>query len=308
MSLADSIKLGMGIPQVFIDTPVDMAMVKKVSQRAEELGFESLWCSEGNFGSRATLEPLGLLNYVAALTTKVRLGVAVLVFPLHSPVRVAKAFASLDHASGGRAIAGVGLGGANEPYEAFGLTSDRRVTRFIEGVKLMKSLWTQESTDYHSDMYHLEGARMEPKPVQRPHLPIWIGGGHPNVLKRSVRMADGWMGAGASSNSSFKERVPELRRMLEEAGRDPDDFPISKRVYISVDSNEDRALDSLRQWFGQAYNGPNMATEVGVWGSPEKCAEILEDVASVGVNHLLLHPVHAYDEQLEALAEVVGLK
>jgi alkanesulfonate monooxygenase SsuD/methylene tetrahydromethanopterin reductase-like flavin-dependent oxidoreductase (luciferase family) len=203
---------------------------------------------------------------------------------------------------------GIGLGERSAPYGAFGLTPAKRVRRFEEGIQLMKALWTQTSTEYHSDMYHLEDAHIEPKPVQRPHLPIWLGGGHPNVLKRSVNMADGWMGAGASSNSFFKERVVEIRRLLEEAGRSTKDFTISKRIYISIDSNENRALEGLRQWFGAGYNNPGGASEFAIWGSPQKCADILEDVASVGVDHLLLNPVHAFEEQLEAVAEITGLK
>ena len=308
MGLAGRIKLGMAIPQTFIETPVDMTVVRRVSQRAEELGFESLWTSEGTFSSRPNLEPVGLLNYVAGLTSTARLGVSVLIFPLHSPVRLAKAFASLDQMSNGRAILGIGLGERSAPFGAFGLTPAKRVQRFEEGIQIMKALWTQASTEYHSEMYQLEGAHIEPKPVQRPHLPIWLGGSHPNVLARAVKMADGWMGAGASSNSEFKQRVVEIRQLLDKAGRDPEKFSISKRIYISVDSNEDRALDGLRQWFGATYNSPGGASDVAVWGSPKKCAEILEEVASVGVDHLLLNPVHAFEEQLEAVAEIASLK
>lgn len=304
MSLADTVKLGMAIPQVFIDTPVDMNAVRRVSQRAEELGFESLWTSSGGLGSTPNLEPLGLLNYVAGLTSTVRLGVSVLVFPLYSPVSVAKSFASLDHISNGRAIIGLGLGSGNEPYEAFGLTRANRVKKFEDGIDIMKSLWTQPITNYHNEFLRLESASMEPAPVQRPHLPIWLGGGHPNVLHRAIRTADGWMGAGASSNAAFKERVLRIKDMLEETGRDPKSFTISKRVYISVDTNESRALDRLRLWSGKVYRNPGLADEVAVWGSPQKCAEILNEVASVGVDHLLLNPLFDFQEQLEALSEV----
>jgi len=308
MALASTVRLGMAVPQVFLDTPVDMALVRRVAQRSEALGFESLWTNEGILSDAPSLDPLVLLSYVAALTSTAWLGVSVLVFPLHSPVHVARRVGSLDQASGGRAIVGLGLGGRSDVYATFGLTTERRVRRFEEGVQVMKALWTQPVTSYHGDFYHLDNAKMEPKPVQQPHPHIWLGGSHPNVLRRSVRMADGWMGGGASSTADFKQHVPELRRRLEEAGRDPGTFTISKRVYIAVEGDEAGAERELRRWFGAVYRNPDLASRVSVWGSPERCAELLEDIASVGVDHLLLNPVYAPEEQMEAVAEVAGLK
>lgn len=308
MKLSNKIKLGTSIPQAFTEGPVDMDVVRKIVTRSEDLGFESLWTSSSVLGGSPSLEPIGLLHYVAGLTHKVRLGVSVLVFPLHSPVTIAKSFASLDQVSGGRAIVGLGLGSAYDAYEAFGLTSARRVKRFEEGIEVMKSLWTRSTTNHANEFLHLESAMMEPKPLQKPHLPLWIGGGHHNVLRRSVEIADGWMGAGASSNSDFKERVGVIKDMIDESGRDPDSFTISKRIYIAVDSNESRAIDRLSRWTGSVYGNADMASEIAVWGSAEKCSDILNDVASVGVDHLLIHPVFDFEEQLEAIAEICGLQ
>ncbi len=302
MTLASRIKLGMAIPKDFPDGRVDMALLKKASQRAEALGFDSLWTNESILGGTPNLDALVVLSYVASVTANVRLGVAVLVFPLHSPVHVARRVASIDQVSGGRVTVGLGLGNPDEPYAAFGLTAERRVRRFEEGVQLMKALWTESTVDHHGEFYDLSGAMMEPKPIQHPHPPVWFGGAHPNALRRSVRMSDAWMGAGASSSADFKARVPQIRQFLEAEGRDPASFTISKRIYIAVDSDEARAERELRRRFG------DRASEICVWGSPERCAEQLEDVASVGVDHLLLHPVYALEEQLEALAEVAGLK
>ena len=308
MKLSDKIKLGTSIPQAFMEGPVDMDVVRKIVIRSEDLGFESLWTSSSVLGGSPSLEPTGLLHYVAGLTHKVRLGVSVLVFPLHSPVTIAKSFASLDQVSGGRAIVGLGLGSVDDAYGAFGLTSARRVKRFEEGIQVMKSLWTQSNTNHANEFLHLESAMMEPKPLQKPHMPLWIGGGHHNVLRRSVRLADGWMGAGASSNSDFKERVGIIKDMIDESDRDPDSFTISKRIYIAVDSKESRAIERLSRWTGTVYGNAEMASDIAVWGSPEKCSEILNDVASVGVDHLLIHPVFDFEEQLEAVAEICGLR
>ena len=296
MSLADTLKFGLGIPQDFRDDAVDMELARKVAERAGALGFEDLWTNEGILTPARRLDPIVLLSYIAAATSTVKLGVSVLVLPLHSPVHVAKRIGSLDQVSNGRAILGVGLGELSDRYRAFDTTPERRVRRFEQSVELIKALWTEPATNYSGDFFYLQDAQMEPKPIQRPHPSIWFGGTHPNTLRRAASMADGWMGAGGSSADVFNRNVVEIRRVLEENGRDLDSFPISRRVFISVDTDETRSDEYFRRRFGEA------ASTIAVWGSPERCTEVLEEIASVGVSRLLLEPVSKYEEQCRASA------
>ena len=148
---------------------------------------------------------------------------------------------------------------------------------------------------------------MGPKPVQKPHPPVWLGGGHPDALRRAAAVGDGWMGAGGSSTAAFARSVPLVRAALEERGRDPDSFPISKRVFMSVHQRPEVAEAEVRRWFSEVYHNPALTTEAGVHGTPEQVGNQLEELAALGANHLLLNPVTRYTEQLETLAEVVGL-
>ena len=299
--MTSELRWGIGVPQIFPDGPIDMSLVRRWIPRAEQLGFDSLWTMEGITGDLATLEPVTLMSYMSALTEQVKLGVSVIIAPHRNPVQLAKALGSLDTINQGRLILGIGLGG-RIMSNTFGIDPEHRVTRFVEIMDVLKALWTQPQADYSGRFWRLENTPMEPKPVQKPHPPIWLGGGHPRVLRRAVLHADGWMGAGASSTSQFVENMGLLRTYLEEAGRDPAAFAVSKRVYVAIDSNESRAESRLRTWFGQMYKNPDMANRVAVWGSPSVCAEKLAEVAHAGARMIMLNPVYDHLEHLEALA------
>jgi alkanesulfonate monooxygenase SsuD/methylene tetrahydromethanopterin reductase-like flavin-dependent oxidoreductase (luciferase family) len=138
-------------------------------------------------------------------------------------------------------------------------------------------------------------------------LPIWMGVGHPDAIRRAAGLADGWMGAGGSSTEDFRRAVPLLRQALEKAGRDPSSFPISKRIFVAVDDKPDVARAALLRWYSDVYHNPAGTDTSGIHGTPEQVREQLEAMVAAGANHLLLNPVSRYVEQLEALAEVVGL-
>ena len=146
---------------------------------------------------------------------------------------------------------------------------------------------------------------MEPKPLQKPHIPIWLGARHTNALRRAVRHGDGWMGAGSSDTESFVTAVDQTKMYLEEAGRDPGSFTISKRVYVAVDNDEDRAEGRLKEWFGKRYGNVDMASQVSVWGSSAKVTEELARVTGAGAQMVLLNPAFDDMEHLDALAEEV---
>jgi alkanesulfonate monooxygenase SsuD/methylene tetrahydromethanopterin reductase-like flavin-dependent oxidoreductase (luciferase family) len=145
------------------------------------------------------------------------------------------------------------------------------------------------------------------RPVQKPHPPIWLGGDHPDAIRRAAAIADGWMGSGGSSQATFTRSVPILREALEKAGRDPATFPISKRVFLSVHERADAARAELDRWFTTVYHNPAGTDASGVHGTPEQVRERLEELIALGANHLLLNPVGRYVEQVDMLAAVVGL-
>ena len=303
--MAGKISWGISIPQVFFDGPIDMPLIERWSKRAESLGFESLWTQEAITGAVPILEPVTLLSYLAAITEKVRLGTSVIVAPLRNPIQLAKSLGSLDHMSRGRLTVGLGLGGNPNDIPPYGFSSEKRVGRFTEIIGVMKALWTQPEAHFQGEFWQLDGLKMEPKPLQKPHPPIWLGARHINALRRAVRHGDGWMGAGSSDTASFVTAVDQTKMYLEEADRDPGSFTISKRVYVAVDNDEDRAEDRLKEWFGKRYGNADMASQVSVWGSTAKVTEKLAKVTEAGAEMVLLNPAFDDMEHLDALAEEV---
>ena len=303
--MAGKVSFGIAVPQVFFDGPIDMVLIDRWAKRAEALGYESLWTQEQITGGVPILEPVTLLSYLAAITERVRLGTSVIVAPLRNPVQLAKSLASLDHLSAGRLVVGLGLGGNPNDMTPFGISPEKRVRRFTEIVGVLKALWTQPEAHFQGEFWQFDGIKMEPKPVQKPHPPIWLGARHANALKRAVRHADGWMGAGSSDTASFVTGVGQARMYLEESSRDPASFAISKRVYIAVDNDEQRAEGRLKEWFGKRYGNADMASVVSVWGSAAKCTEKLAKVTEAGAEMVLLNPAFDDLEHLEVLAQEV---
>jgi probable F420-dependent oxidoreductase len=306
MALKDKISFGMSLPHRSPDT-IDMATIRHVAQRAEALGFRDLWVTENTLDAVSSFDPVPLLTYAASVTTKIRVGASVVVLAIHSPLMVAHQWATLDYISGGRAILGVGLG-RDHHYRQFEVPEEGKVARFREEVALIKALWTQEKTTFHGRFYNIDDEEMQPKPVQQPHLPLWMGVGHPAAVRRTAELADGWMGSGGSTIAQFKESVPILKAALTARGRDPENFPISKRIFMAVDDNAATARRQLDRWFTDVYHNPPGTDASGIHGTPEQVRARLEEVVAMGANHLMLNPVSNYAEQLEALAEVVGLK
>ena len=296
-----SIPCGIAAPQIFPDGSPDMELVRTYAARAEELGYRSLWVQEQIVGPSASLEPVGLLSYLAGITDSIGLGVAVLVMTTRNPVHLAKQLASVDQMSGGRLIFGTALGGRPKLYGLLDGPSDRRVRHFTEALEVIKALWTQDRVDFDGAFWKLEGATVAPKPVQKPHPPVWFGGRHPDGLRRAARLADGWMGAGSTSTEQFRDHVRIIRDGLDAEGRDPAGFPISKRVYVAIDDDEDRAERRLTEWFGYHYGRSSMASEVSVRGSVDRCVDGLTEVIEAGAGMLMLNPVFDHMEHLEAL-------
>ena len=304
MALRDKIAFGISLPHRSPDR-IDMADVKAVAQRAEALGFQDLWVTENTVDHVTCFDPVVILTYAAAVTSRIRVGCSVVVLAIHSPIMVAHQWANLDYVSGGRAILGVGLGREHH-YRDFEVPKEGRVRRFREEMELIRALWTQDNVSYHGKFYNIDNATMTPKPVQKPSLPLWMGVGHPDAVRRAGRLADGWMGSGGSSIAAFGSSVPILRESLAEAGREVEGFPISKRIFMAVDEKPERARAELHRWFTEVYRNPAGTEASGIYGTPEQVRERLEEVIALGANHLMLNPVSQYREQVEALAEIIG--
>lgn len=293
--------LGVAIPQTFHGRPLEVVGIRAYMERADALGFGSAWVVEQVLGAIPSLEPIELLTWAAALTRRIRLASAVLLTAVRSPVHTAKSLATLDVLSGGRLIVGVGLGASTRVYPAYGLTAARRAARFAEGLTVMRRLWTEPRVTLKGEFWQLEGVSMEPKPLQKPHPPLWFGGHHPHALRRAVEMGDGFLGAGSISTVTFADEVRQLRALLAE-GRGRPGFRVGKRVYIAIDRDRERAGRRLADWFGAFYGKPELAAQVSVWGDVDACVQGLQQVRAAGAEFLMLNPVFDELEHLERFA------
>lgn len=298
-------RFAISIPQYVDEGGFDPDRFRAHLQRAEELGFESGWTQEQVLGSARTLSPLETLTFAAACVERLRLGCAVFVLPLHNPLHLAKAITSLDRLSRGRAEVGVVAGGRGRPFAAFGVDDERPVARFNEAVALMKACWTESEVNFDGEFWKLEHVSMEPKPVQDPHPPLWLGGNHPNALRRAARLGDGFIGAGSQTSAAFAEQVQMVRRELSEQGRDPTSFQIAKRVYIHVEDDEAAARRRIGEALTRHYWGRTGLEAMAVAGPPGVCVDGLREVVAAGAELILLNTLVDDEQQMERLSAEV---
>lgn len=223
---------------------------------AEELGYDSVWVMDHLFNNgyiRERLDdkpyyhPLATLSYLSATTRKVLLGTSVLVLPYHNPVELAKYTATLDQMSGGRVTLGVGVGAMTEEFEALGIPMSERASLTNESIRVMRELWSNPAPSFHSRRWDFDDLRFSPKPVQSPHIPIWVGGASAGALRRAARLGDGWHPSGISPEQ-YKELKGQISELAMQAGRDPGSLTWSARVEVEATPgpSSDRAANRAR--------------------------------------------------------------
>jgi alkanesulfonate monooxygenase SsuD/methylene tetrahydromethanopterin reductase-like flavin-dependent oxidoreductase (luciferase family) len=302
------VKFSISIPQRAANG-FDSEGTSSFLKRAEELGFEGGWTLEQIVGPAPSLAPLELLSWAAAHTTRLRLGVAVLITSLHDPLQLASTITAVDQLSHGRLDVGVGHGGNFRPFSAFGVEKSTFVSYFTEGLELMKAAWSDDpAVTFHGRFRDVDGLPINPKPVQRPHPPLWFGGSAPKALARGVRLGDAFMGAGSSTTADFIDAVKVVRRELDEQGKDVSQFRIAKRVYLTVDDDAARARERVLAGLHRIY-GDALASRLGdvpVSGTVDDVVRGLREVIDAGAEMILLNPVGADvdddREQMERLA------
>lgn len=295
-------RYAIALPQLVDESGVDATYLRRFVGAAEELGYAGVWANE--LLSAPILDPLALLAYTAAASNTVRLGVAVVLLPLQSPLRLARELAAIDQLSGGRLTVGIGLGSSTALYGPLGVPARGRVQRYEAGIKLLKQLWTADEVTFDSEWWQMEGLTLQPKPRQRPHPPLWIGARSEPALDRAVRLGDGWIGSGAASLEEFRKSLDHVRDQLA-ATRDGAPFTIAKRVYVHVNGDRRQGVEQARAWFARFYGNAELGERVTIVGGADECRERVAEVGALGLDEILLNPIDASLEQLEALAVLV---
>jgi probable F420-dependent oxidoreductase len=267
----------------------DMPALLRLVTRADALGFDSVWVGDHVVIPRQiasaypysptgtppfrpdepALEPLTLLSYLAGCTSRVRLGVSVLIVPHRNPLYAAKVLSTLDVLSGGRVICGVGSGWMREEFDALGLNFARRGDETDEWVRIFKTCWLEREPEFHGRLYAFAKVKFEPKPVQQPHPPIWVGGNSRRAMRRAVELGDAWH-PGWSRPDQLATQRRELEAMATKAGRDP--------------ATIDLTLLRPMQILDRPAEGPRRA----LIGTPQQVAEDIRSYETVGVSHLVL--------------------
>jgi len=211
------------------------AELRDYAREAERTGFESFWVSDHFFGGpvgvpdRDCLEAWTLLAALARETTRIRLGVLVTAAQYRNPALLAKIVAGVDHMSDGRVEFGIGAGWKAEEYRAYGYefpAAGARVDQLKDTLEICRRLWTSDRATYHGKHYRIDDAVCAPKPLQRPHPPIWVGGSGPRVMRLAARYADGFdlgrrgPGGAALSAEEMAAALAEVRKVCADAGRD----------------------------------------------------------------------------------------
>ena len=269
--------------------------LRSLAQRAEALAYDSIWVSDHIVLPRqvasfypyaengvATFtpdqpyyEPIATLNFLAGCTQRVRLGTHVLIIPYRNPVTTAKQLSTLDVLSGGRVILGAGVGWMEEEFQALGLdTYAKRGAVTDEYLQLYKELWTKEFPEFQGEHFQISGAGFEPKPVQKPHIPIWIGGHTVPAIRRAAQLADGWMPIGLRPPAILEPeemaaKIARLRTLTVRAGRPEDAVDVTFSTSVAFDDSPTQARRMMT-------------------GRPEQIASDLRQYQDLGVKNFII--------------------
>lgn len=281
------------------------------AEYGESLGFDSVWLEE-HHGVRNHYwpSPLICLAGYATRTSKILLGTDILVLPFYHPVRAAEDAAMLDVMSRGRFIFGAAIGYRPDEFALFGVSMEMRGARYAEAVALIKRLWTEDDVTFDGKYYRVEHARIEPKPVARPHVPIWLGGWGELSLKRAAELADAWVPGPTASLDKLLAAQITYRQHLRQLGKDPTRYatPLTREVIIAESAARARELAekhlliNYRDEYGGGWSHPLIGREdrapvdqldaLGrdrfIVGDPETCIRQIQRFQDTfGVDHLI---------------------
>ena len=276
-------KVGIRLPQT--GKPAKPENVIYLAEAADKSGFDSLWVLErllwpitpqtkhpstptGNFPQdwQNVLEPLELLSFVAAVTEKIYLGTSVIDMLFHNPVILAKRFATLDILSRGRALAGLGLGWSKDEFLASNIPFEQRGRRADEFIRLLKSIWSDETIEFNGRFYTVPPSKIGPKPVQEPHLPIYLGGSSPSTFSRMAKYANGWIGVIRNDLDQLQITLDLLRREVVNSNRNPEDFEIVVIIYPNVSGRvtQEERRSAFTGTIGEIGNDIDRLKKMGV--------------------------------------------
>jgi probable F420-dependent oxidoreductase len=266
----------------------------QTAKLAEQEGFDSLWVFERllwpihpqtPYGGtpdgtlpmeyQKVFDPLETLSYVAAITNKIALGTSVIDMLFHNPVILARRFATLDVLSQGRAICGLGIGWSKDEYQAVNVPFSNRGKRADEFIQALKKIWTDDIVEFKGEYYNIPASKIGPKPIQKPHPPIYLGGFSPNTYSRIVNYhANGWLGVTAGPLEYLENTIKTIKDMANKINKDPNNFEVILLTYPNiVDSKEDQTA--------------NESTRFPLTGTIDEIGSDIKRIKQIGINHII---------------------
>ncbi|MFL6318279.1 MAG: LLM class F420-dependent oxidoreductase [Nitrososphaeraceae archaeon] len=287
-------KIGITLPQA--GQQATRGNVIQMANLAEKEGFDSLWAFERLLwpinpqtpypatpdGSlpiqyQIMLDPLEILSYVAANTNKIALGTSVIDMLFHNPVVLARRFATLDVLSEGRAIAGFGIGWSKDEYQASNIPFKDRGKRADEYIQILKKVWTDDVIEFKGKFYNIPASKIRPKPIQKPHPRIYIGGLSPNTYSRIVNYdANGWLGVIAGPLEYLDSTIKTIRDIAHKANKDPNNFKVVLLTYPNI------VLDSKNQ-----STTTNESQRFPLTGTVDQAGDDIQRIKHMGVDHII---------------------
>jgi len=284
-----TVKFGIGLPNGFPRSEINATEYLEVAAKAEEYGYDSVWGGDHIVFHIPRFEIFTTLAAVAARTTRIHLGPAVLLLPLRNPVHVAQAVATLDHISGGRFIFGVGVGGEHpKEFMASGVPVKERGARTNEGLEVLCRLWTGEKVAFSGKYYRFDEIAMLPTPVQRPHPPIWVGGRSEGALRRTVKFGQAWAPAFVTPERFLQGRA-RLDALCREAGRDPKDVQSAVYCFANVGTGREAAWAETGAFLSSNYNMAAKPFErLAIHGTSEDCITHTRRFIEAGAEYIVV--------------------
>jgi probable F420-dependent oxidoreductase len=288
--------LQVGIVSPQLGQPATRENVLQTARLAENEGIDSLWVGERLLwplnpqtpspgspdGSipvelQIVLEPLETLTYIAANTNKIMLGTSVIDMLFHNPVILAKRFATLDVLSEGRVIAGLGIGWSRDEYQASNVPFNDRGKRADELIQVLKRIWVDDTVNFKGEYYNIPASIIGPKPIQKPHIPLYLGGFSPHIFTRIVKYdTNGWLGGIGGSLEHLENHMKMIKENANRANKDPKKFQVILLTFPNiVDSN---SRSQMADEDGQ---------RVPLTGTIDEVGHDVKRIKEIGISHII---------------------
>ena len=273
------------------------------AKKCEAMGCHSMWAIDRIVYDN--LEPLTFLAAAAGATQKIRLGTSVLLGNTRHPAHLAKMIATLDFISNGRVTLGLGFGSRENDYKAIEIPYEHRGSRAVEQVQLMKRLWTEDNVTHKGRFFSVENLTLGPRPIQKPHPPIWTGGSAETALKRAGTWANGFI-SGSAAIADFHVTWDKIASYAAAAGRNPDEITKASLAFMAINDDKAKAVQTIEAYTMRYYGRLRGDVEpVSIVGSGAQCAEKIEYFFSKGIDTLIIGVADPDPRQLDLFGEKV---